>query len=1666
MHVKANESAPLGRQWPKTTERRHPVTRSIPRVLALTIVLLLGVTLFGAVAADHTPAPTSVTIAGDLQSELGCGVDWDPTCAATDLTYDAIDDVWQAAFNVPAGNWNYKAALNHSWDENYGLNAAFNGANIPLSLGAATNVKFYYSHETHWITSNQNSRIVTAAGSFQNALGCGGDWQPDCLRSWLQDPDGDGTYTFVTEAIPAGGYEVKAAINEGWDESYGAGGGSDNIQFNVPNACSTTTFSFVSATNILTVNSVAGQCGGGSASHDNDIWWSHLGHDSRDTLYRSPGKAVPTGTDVRLRLRAADGDLTAAQVRVWDDRLNVQHIYNMTKVASGVTLPDDPELYEFWEYTLPASALPTVYWYRFIAIDGSATAYYEDDDGRMGGWGQVFSETGDRSWQLTIYDPAFTTPDWIKNAVVYQIFPDRFRDGDNSNNPTAGEFFYGAFDTIVRSNSADWNARICDPRSNAGSTAVCADKYSQNFYGGDLQGIIDKLDYLETLGVTALYLNPIFESPSNHKYDTKDFMVIDDNFGDLALFQQLVAAADARGIRLILDGVFNHSSSDSTYFDRYSRWDAEGDPTTLGANDGSGACESTASPFVDWYTFFNYTGGGTSPCSDNRDYPKWFGIFDSLPVFQHDYPAVRDYFIGEGGGATDAVGPYWIGQGAAGWRLDVAPEVDHGTINDPTDDYWEMFREAVKSVDPDAYIVGEEWGNSTSWTIDNQWDASMNYRFGAALMSFLRDTPFSDNDFNSGSSAGELNPIDTAGLAERLLYLEEIYAPEAFAAMMNLFNSHDTNRVLFLLNHDADQNNVALYNDPNYDWSDSIERYKAALILQMTLPGAPTIYYGDEVGTVNPPSRDGTWWQDDPYNRVPYPWLDQSGTPYYAHMQSQTSQDALYDYVAGLAGIRNSFEALRTGSLDLFGTFNPTNPNDAGVTNSVFAFGRKSADGSQIAVVFVNKTGSELDAGVNLGGYVPSGAGMMDMLSGDTYTLNGSDQLIAPIPGLGGRIFILDGVPQPPAAVGDLTASASSSSSIDLDWGDATGAAEYDIYRSLISGGGYEFIGTTTDSDYSDTGLTAGQTYYYVVVSRSADGLTSGWSNEASATPFYTINWANLQWPPSLTHAISATELTDTIYGQVFIDGVTSQPGATPGLTAEVGYGDTNDVDDGSWEWFDMTFNADAGNNDEFMGNLPRVELGTFCYTTRYSGDGGDSWFYAVNGPNEANATCPGPFGVLTITLGADTTAPAAPANLVVTGTTSASISLGWDAHPNTDGDLYGFRVYRGPAGGPYTEIALVAGADATSYIDTTVTTGTTYEYTITAVDDSLNESDNSNLVTATAEDRITDVTFRVTVPEGTPGTVYLAGNFGPDYPEWDPGAAALAMTLVSPNTWELTLQILDGTTVEYKYTRGSWETVEKGADGNLELNNRSQMVDYGANGEQLITDNVLNWRDPFVTGHSPADGATDVDPSAVVTITWNQEMPATLGGTFTVTGPGGVVTGTVSYDDVTDTHTFTPDGPMAGGSYTVLVSGNTDVNGDVQQVATTFDFEVVEPVEACTPEDGSFRPSQTSLWPVNGKMRMVVLQSGGPPRQLEILGVWQDEPVGSEPDAARGNNSHQVRLRAERDNNGDGRVYTIVFEFTRRNGETCQGAVTVDVPLTRGAPAVNGGMLYDSFGD
>ncbi|HEX8969752.1 MAG TPA: alpha-amylase family glycosyl hydrolase, partial [Chloroflexota bacterium] len=570
---------------------------------------------------------------------------WDPTCAAAHLTYDANDDVWQNTWTVPAGNWEYKAALNDSWNENYGLHAVAGGANIPLSLGASTAVKFYYDHKTHWVTDNVNSVIATAPGNFQHLLGCSGDWDPTCLRSWLEDPDGDGIYTFETTALPKGTYEAKAAINESWSVNYGQGGVQNgaNISFNVPADNAKVTFRYNATTHVLSISA--------GASHDNNVEYDGLRHDSRDSLYRVPSGAVNPGTAVMLRLRTYHNDVTGVAIRLYDTAVGHEDREPMALAASNVDC-FEPTLAagstcDYWQFTYTPQALGTVY-YRFIIVDGTATAYYSDNAPRYGGVGAATPTEVDNGFRLNVVAPNFPVVSWMQNGVMYQIFPDRFRNGstDNDPKPTDPRYDYPApANATPQQVQAAATAQILNKAWSALPEGYCRDYVSpatpctespqgRDYFGGDLKGVDDKLDYLKSLGVTIIYFNPIFDSGSNHGYDTRDFLSISPYFGGSGYFKKLVSDASSRGIKIVLDGVFNHLSSDSPFFDRYHHY------TTVGA------CEDTSSPYRSWFTFHDVAqGSGVCVDSQNRPnsatYDGWAG-FDSIPVIVKRDPANQE----------------------------------------------------------------------------------------------------------------------------------------------------------------------------------------------------------------------------------------------------------------------------------------------------------------------------------------------------------------------------------------------------------------------------------------------------------------------------------------------------------------------------------------------------------------------------------------------------------------------------------------------------------------------------------------------------------------------------------------------------------------------------------------------------------------------------------------------------------------------------------------------------------------------------------------------------------------------------------------------------------------------------------------------------------------
>jgi glycosidase len=1373
------------------------------RARVLGTLVLLGLMLQGIPAAltpgtalaDHTPNPTSLTVAGSLQSELGCGGDWQPECAASHLTYDSSDDVWQRAWPLPAGSYEYKAPLNDSWTENYGRFAQQNGPNVPLNLAAASSVKFYYDHKSHWITSNKDSvtQIAVAPGSFQSEMGCPGDWDPSCLRSWLQDPDENGIYTFETDALPAGNYFTKVAHNEDWAENYGQGGvpnGAD-IPFAVPFNNAQMTFSYDLSTHILTITAPGGHF------PDNNVEWDGLGHNSQDLVYRQPFGATNPGTTTTLRFRTFHNDVTSVTTRFYNSATSSQTFQPMQVAASGVSCYDPAlagDTCDYWETAITPSQLTTLY-YRFIVTDGTDVDYYDDDIFRDGSWGESTEEVRDISYAITVFDPAFEPVSWMQEAVVYQIFPDRFRNGRPNNDPTGNEPRYGyPTDTLEQIIKKAWSALpegYCRAYENP-PTACGEIPRGRDYFGGDLRGVDQALDYLQAQGITTIYFNPIFNAASNHAYDTQDYYTIDPFFGTQQDWDNLQRHAAQRGMHIILDGVFNHVSSDSKYFDRYGHFS------------DVGACESVSSPYRAWF-YFNDEAGG--PCAgpggpNTMDYDAWFG-FDSLPVLNKNLPAVQDLFYAGNNNVTE----YWLDRGASGWRLDV--------MGDPSfpADFWRDFRDTVKSNDPDAIIVGELWKKDEMLpkVQGDQADTGMNYRFRNAILGF-----FGKVDNKGFADDGQENQPPSL-FARKLNSIREDYPDATYYTLMNIMDSHDTQRILWSLTPGPRNREQKEFDAANL--AIGKQKLRQAAAVQFTIPGAPTVYYGDEAGVTG---------DDDPDDRRTFPWLNdlpRGGA-------NPGGDAALRAYYAQLAQIRAANPVLRDGELDFLLT------DDA---NRTMAYGMKTE--GNVAIVAVNRhPDSAKTLAIPLAGYLRNGVSFTNALGGGSATSSGGN-LTVNLPALGVAIYLMNaGQDITPLAAPVISVTDEDDGEVSLGWAAVPGAASYNVYLSPLSGGGYVLAGSTAANNFTDTGLQNARTYYYVVTSVDALGNESGWSNEASAVPHYTIGWANLQWPPTLNHTISTVNRTGDIYGQVWIDGVTNQPGPTDGLIAQSGFGpfgsDPRVSED--WVWVDAAFNVDAGNNDEFVASFLPEATGTYHYVYRYSTTAGSDWLYAdLNGP--FTGTPPNP-GVLTVNPSSDGTPPSTPANLTVVDFNASAISLEWDTSiDNVAVDRY--EVLRGDApGGPYALIASV-GAPATEYIDTDVLTGETYYYVVRAVDTSWNRSGNSNEVAATADQRPVTVTFNVTVPASTDGTgrtVHIAGSFPPPYPQWDPGA--IQLTRVDATHWTGVLTMLEGTQVEYKYTLGDWEHVEKGSACD-ELPNRLLTVVYGSGGTQTVNDTVLNWR-------------------------------------------------------------------------------------------------------------------------------------------------------------------------------------------------------------------------------
>lgn len=524
-------------------------------------------------------------------------------------------------------------------------------------------------------------------------------------------------------------------------------------------------------------------------------------HDSQQLFYRVPFGAVSCGTEVSLRLNIdLSYSLRSVFLRLWkndrEERVIMQQIGQQGK-------------YKTFECRIQAPLQPGLMWYYFI-LEGEETFYYGNGLGNWGGVGRITREPPE-SYQITVHQKEFHTPEWFKDAILYQIFVDRFYNGNEE-----GRVAVKRNDDVLHTNWSDQPNFHADAKSG---------KYSSNdFFGGNLKGIIKKLPYLKELGINTMYLNPIFDATSNHKYDVGDYKKIDAMFGDNEIFQELCKSAKEMGISILLDGVFSHTGSDSVYFNK------------LGNYSSVGAFQSPASLYYSWYRFKQYP----------DRYDCWWDIL-TLPNINEVEPSYQDFIMND----QNSVVKQWLHLGAKGWRLDVADELPA--------EFLKNFRACVKETDPEAVIIGEVWedashkisyGKMREYLLGNEVDSVMNYPFRRFLLRFF------------------LEEWDADQLHKGLMSLYENYPLESFYSTMNLVDGHDVTRIQTRVSGAPEPNSLSREQQSVYHLTleqKQLAKRRVMMIslFQMTFPGVPSIFYGDEAGVNG---------YGDPFCRSTYPW--------------------------------------------------------------------------------------------------------------------------------------------------------------------------------------------------------------------------------------------------------------------------------------------------------------------------------------------------------------------------------------------------------------------------------------------------------------------------------------------------------------------------------------------------------------------------------------------------------------------------------------------------------------------------------------------------------------------------------------------------------------------------------------------------------------------------
>lgn len=558
----------------------------------------------------------------------------------------------------------------------------------------------------------------------------------------------------------------------------------------------------------------------------------------RDTLfsdcteeYLSPCEPEP-GDIVTVRFRTAKNNPDMVYLCTYDIKIEMSVV-------------ESTDMFDIYETQFQVTGETVNYYFEIVC--GFERCYYN----KLGCQENIPTE-----YFFTIV-PGYKTPDWAKGAVMYQIFVDRFFNGDKTNDVETGEYSYIDAHTV----------KVQDWEKYPATMGV------REFYGGDLQGVLDKLDYIEKLGIEAIYFNPLFVSPSNHKYDIQDYDYIDPHYGKIvddtgellkagdqcntnatryinrvtnkknleagnALFAKLVEEAHKRGIRVIIDGVFNHCGSFNKWMDKEHIYEDNDEYKT-------GAYESKQSPYHD---FFKFNDEGDENWPDNKSYDGWWG-YDTLPKLNYEgSKELEEYILG--------VAKKWVSPpyNADGWRLDVAADLGHSS--EYNHDFWRKFRKAVKEANPEAIILAEHYGDPASWLQGDQWDTVMNYD------AFMEPVTWYLTGMEKHSDGKQENLIgDSTWFVNTMKYnMAKFHTPSLMVAMNELSN-HDHSR--FLTRTNGVIGRTAVLGPEAAEQGISKAVFKEAVVMQMTWMGAPTVYYGDEAGVCG-------W--TDPDNRRTYPW--------------------------------------------------------------------------------------------------------------------------------------------------------------------------------------------------------------------------------------------------------------------------------------------------------------------------------------------------------------------------------------------------------------------------------------------------------------------------------------------------------------------------------------------------------------------------------------------------------------------------------------------------------------------------------------------------------------------------------------------------------------------------------------------------------------------------